>query len=119
MTLGAMRRLGSLYLELKRYDEAERLLIPALETNRRLYGNEIASTYFSIDSVAKLYREQNHYEKAESLFLEAEDIARQLFGDNHVSTKESVQNLITLYEAWNKPDKAKEWRAKLPTTIDY
>jgi hypothetical protein len=103
-------------LELKRYEEAEQLLIPALETNRRLYGTEIASTYLSIDLVAKLYREQNHYEKAESLFLEAEDIARQLFGDNHVSTKESVQNLITLYEAWNKLEEAEEWREKLLQT---
>ena len=107
---------GGLKFDLQWYDEAEQLLVSALETNRRLHGEEDAATLRSMVNVGQLYRDQGHYDRTGQLLLKAEETARRVFGNDREITNASVNNPVRLYQSRGKPEKAEQWRAKLPHT---
>ena len=91
-----LNNLAKLYQSQGRYEEAEPLLIQALELSQRLLGENHPSVAISLNNLAKLYDSQRKYEEAEPLYLQALAIAEQALGENHPNTIIFRENLQTL-----------------------
>jgi len=94
------------------YNEAESLLLEALDIARRVLGAEHSHTLLYVNNLARQYYKQKRYEDAEPLFLEALDGRRKVFGDEHQETMRSLENLVDLYKAWDKSKQAEQWLQK-------
>ncbi len=101
------------YFQQGRYDQAEPLLVKALENARREEGDEFP-LMFSTYNLALLHHGQGHYDKAEPLLLELLELHQGVLSEGHPNTVTAMNELIKLYEAWEKPQKAQQWRSKLP-----
>ena len=91
-----LNNLAKLYHSQGRYEEAEPLLIQALELSQRLLGENHPSVAISLNNLAELYSSQGRYEEAEPLYLQALAIAEQALGENHPNTVKSRENLQRL-----------------------
>jgi serine/threonine protein kinase/Tfp pilus assembly protein PilF len=79
-----------LYRQLGRYDEARPLLERALESRRRVLGEEDPDTLVSIDMMGILLQRQGKLAEAEPYFREALEKRRRVLG------KEDPQTLISM-----------------------
>ena len=82
-----------MYAYQRRYEEAEPLLIQALELSQRLLGDNHPLVATSLNNLAFLYESQGKYEEAEPLYLQALAIAEQALGENHPTTVKIRENL--------------------------
>jgi tetratricopeptide (TPR) repeat protein len=96
------KALGSVYEESGKYDEAEPLYLEALNTRRRVLGDEHPSTLTSINNLANLYYQQGRYDEALSLYLEDLNASRRVLGDEHPDTLISINNLAVFYRNTEK-----------------
>jgi tetratricopeptide (TPR) repeat protein len=92
----SLNNLAGLYLSQGRYEEAEPLLLQALELDKQLLGDNHPHVSSSLNGLAKLYNSQGKYEEAEPLFLQALAIAEQALGENHPTTVRIRENLESL-----------------------
>ncbi|MCH7603301.1 MAG: tetratricopeptide repeat protein, partial [Planctomycetes bacterium] len=90
-------RLADMISHQGRYDEAEPLLVEALETDKRNLGDEHPSTLTSMFRLAVLYNNQGRYNEAEQLYLETLEIQKRVLGDEHPKTLGSMDHLAILY----------------------
>ena len=86
----------------------------ALETSRRVHGDEHPSTLDSITNMVSLLMNQGKYDEAEVYYTEALETSRRVLGDEHRGTVWTINALITLYEAWDKPEESQKYRDMLP-----
>lgn len=63
----SLHQLAGVYVQWKKYGNAEQLYKQALEINENAYGAEHASVARELESLAMLYQKQNKYEQAEKL----------------------------------------------------
>jgi tetratricopeptide (TPR) repeat protein len=112
--------MGSLLRKQGKYDEAMPYYVEALETRRRVLGDEHPNTLNSIGNMGNLLYMQGKYEEAMPYYVEALETSRRVLGDEHSSTLWSINALIKLYDAWHEvePDashdaKADEYRQLL------
>ena len=94
----ATASLAGVYLEQKRYPEAEPLLLRSLETAERTLGEEDRLTLACMNQVALLFTEQGDYDRAESLFMRALALQRRVFGEADSLTLQAMLNLGALYD---------------------
>ncbi len=85
--------IGTTYLALGHYAEAEPQLRTALEIRRRLYGDPYPDVATSLNNLALLYNQQGRHGEEESLLREALSIQRRLHGDKHVDVASTMQSL--------------------------
>ncbi len=76
--------------------EAEPYFREALEGNRRVLGDDHASTLASNNSIASLLQSQGKLTEAEPYLREALEGCRRVLGDDHASTLASKSNLALL-----------------------
>ena len=95
----SMRSLGWLYVEQARYQDAEPLLVGALETSERVLGHEHLRTLDCMTPLALLYKKQGRYEEARQLFFDALEIEKRTLGAEHLLTLNTMHNLATLYDS--------------------
>ncbi len=88
--------------------------VEALETRRRVLGNEHPSTLASINNMGSLLYKQGKYDEAEVYYTEALEGRRRVLGDKHPQTLDSINDLAELYDAWGKPEEAQKYRDMLP-----
>ncbi|XP_010767000.1 nephrocystin-3-like [Notothenia coriiceps] len=63
----SLHQLAAVYVQWKKYGNAEQLYKQALEISENAYGAEHASVARELESLAMLYQKQNKYEQAEKL----------------------------------------------------
>jgi tetratricopeptide (TPR) repeat protein len=88
---------GDLCRELGRYDQAEQLLVEALDRTRRVRGEQHSHILWTMDALARLYLEQDRYEEAEQLFSKALDGMSRVRGRDHKETLGCMNGLAVLY----------------------
>jgi non-specific serine/threonine protein kinase/serine/threonine-protein kinase len=98
--------IGSLYLDLGRWDRAEPLLSAVLEANERDLGRDHPVTLDSIHELARLYMQQTRYDEAEALLLEALEGRERKLGPHHRATIDTLETLAILYNAQGQLDEA-------------
>jgi len=70
-----------------RYEEAERLLRQAMETNRTVLGEQNQNFATNLNNLAVLYASTNRYEEAEPLYRQVLQILLKVLGPRHPRTK--------------------------------
>jgi non-specific serine/threonine protein kinase/serine/threonine-protein kinase len=86
-------RLGAVYKNLGLPTEAVALQERALETRRRVLGDDHPSTLYEIRTLPILYMAQGRYEVAEPLLFEALESHRRVLGGKHPGTSRVLYNL--------------------------
>ena len=89
--------LAYLYYYQGRYDQAEPLLVQALELSKRLLGEDHPDVATSLNNLAALYKSQGRYDQAEPLYLQALELRKRLLGEDHPYVASSLNNLAYLY----------------------
>ncbi len=92
-----MRTIGNVYTNLGLYEDAEPLLVKALETSRRVLGKEHADSLAAINGLANLYWYQNRFAEAEPLYTELVETRRRVLGRDHPATLRAQYDLASLY----------------------
>jgi len=94
-----MATMGTAYVGLGLYAEAEPLLTAVLETRRRVLGPEHAETLTSMNELANAYHFQGRYAEAETLHRETLGIRKRVLGPGHPATLTSASSLASDYSA--------------------
>jgi tetratricopeptide (TPR) repeat protein len=98
--------LAGLYRDQGKYDQAEPLLVQALEINKPLLGEEHPSVATSLNNLASLYHSQGKYDKAEPLYQKSLAILKKALGEEHPNVAATLNNLAYLYNSQGKYDQA-------------
>ena len=93
----AAASLGSIYISVDRFGEAEPLLKQAIEIDRRLFGPDAPQTARHAVALAKLYSMQQRLKEAEELLTHAQPIVERAFGKDG-SLMATVWNDLGLIE---------------------
>ncbi|MBU8870134.1 MAG: serine/threonine-protein kinase [Gemmatimonadales bacterium] len=94
------------YKELGLYPLASPLQESALETNRRILGDEHPETLNSISYMGSLLRSMGKYDEALVYYQEALDGSRRVLGQEHQGTLASTNNMGALLRVMGKYDEA-------------
>jgi len=123
-TLHCLGALATVYGMQGRFQEAELVFTPALETARRMGIEE----YF-LGGVGWGYRLQGHYQKAEDPSIKALELYRRQLGNKDYITLQWMRNLGELYRDMGRYDEAEKllrealdgwrdaWGAEHPETL--
>jgi hypothetical protein len=106
-----MANLASIYMNQCRWNEAEELLVEAVEAIKWLLGAEHPNALTAMTNLAWTYRNQCQWNKAEVLFVQVIETRKKILGPEHLATMTSIANLESLHKA-----KAKGLRHK-PSAI--
>src|SRR6185295_9586158 len=82
--------LGTLYLKLGLYDKARPLMQSALNTRRRVLGEEHADTLLSLNNMGDLLDNQGKFADAEPFYRSAFEGRRRALGAEHAETLSSM-----------------------------
>ena len=103
---GVRNTIGRTYLKLGQYDDAVLHLDAALQTRRRLYGDEHLDVAETLNNLAWALKERNDYHAAEPLYREALATRQKLLGDEHELVAQVLNNLGQLEYARGEFDVA-------------
>ncbi|MEO1006976.1 MAG: tetratricopeptide repeat protein [Planctomycetota bacterium] len=104
-TLNIARRLGVLYFELARYDEAESLIAPVYRTYLETLGARSQDARLAAVNLGGVYQKQARYDEAESLFRGVIDMEGE--GEEfEKKTHNAIRNLASLYVQTRRFDEA-------------
>jgi tetratricopeptide (TPR) repeat protein len=84
-------------------------LLEALETSKRIRGDDHPNTLGSTNNLANLYVNQGRYDEAEPLLLEALETSKRVLGDDHPYTASTLYNLACLEVPLGNGTKAMDW----------
>lgn len=98
--------IGTTYVALGYYAQAEPQLRAALATRRKLYGEIHPEVSASLGDLALLDSQLERHEEEESLLREALSIERDLYGDNNVDVASAMQSLGAALRRQLKYDEA-------------
>ncbi len=98
--------IGTTYLAIGRYAEAEPPLRAALETRRAIYRDPHSDVANSLDNLAAVLMAQGRHGEAEVLLRESLDMLQQLHGNKHVAVASALQGLGAAFRSQGKYDEA-------------
>ena len=104
--------IGSTYIDLGIYPEAQKQIERAVDVRRRLLGEDDPRTLASLRSLAVLYRFQGKADQAGSLMIKVLETRRHILGDNDPGTLESEYDLALLYDDQEKFEQAESLLTK-------
>jgi serine/threonine protein kinase/tetratricopeptide (TPR) repeat protein len=110
--------LGTTYVELGDYKQAEPHLIRAYDLRRSLLGDEDPLTLTSMSRLGRLYLLQAQYREAEPLLVQALESRRRLLGPDHADTLETSVWLGVLYTELGTPSTQAKAEELLRTTLE-
>src|ERR1700722_8394909 len=93
-------RLERVYMDGGRWKEAEKLSVLAMETSKRVLGEEHPDTLTSMDILASTYWNQGRSKEAEVLQVSVMETRKQVLGEEHPDSLMSMGNLASTY--WNQ-----------------
>lgn len=105
--------LGAAYLLNGQHDQAEPLLVAAIEANARRHGPTNAGTLQSMQNLASLYREQRRLSEAEPLYRRAYEGSVEVFGEDHPTTLRMMGNLGLLLSDMGQYDDAYTYSTRI------
>ena len=91
--------IGEVFTNLGLYKQAEPLLKKALETQRRVLGNDNLETLKTIHQLANMYWFLNRVKDAEPLYLEYAEANGRLLGKEHPETLKADWEMASLYHS--------------------
>ncbi|UCE58733.1 MAG: serine/threonine protein kinase [Phycisphaerales bacterium] len=91
--------IGRAYDALDLFDQALPHLRSALQTNRRLFGEQHPSVAEVMNDIGTLLRGTGDFEEAEKLIVGALEMRRRLFGEQHEDVAESLHSYAYLLSA--------------------
>lgn len=97
-TLISVTNLGHLYLEQRRYADAEPLFARALAANERVLGKEHPNTLIFVNGLGYIYLKQGRYADAEPLLVRELEATERQLGKEHRLTLLNVNNLGVFYK---------------------
>ena len=101
----ALSNLGTLLVDLGRYEDGEQLLRTSLELRERQLGPHHLSLATSLNNLAGVYRKRGRYAAAEPLYMRALAIWETNQGQNHPDVAVGLNNLgIVFYEQARYPE---------------
>jgi len=98
--------LASVYHRIGIYEAAIQLEKAALNTRRRVLGEQHPETLGSIDNMLRLLRAQGKHTEAEPLLREALEQSRRVLGDEHPGTLGLISQMGSVLEAQGKDSEA-------------
>ena len=101
-----MVNLAALYSDTGRLDEAEPLLLTALDADRRELGPDNPETLITMTALSTVYVKQKRYEEADRLRVEILSKRRRILGENHPYTLASLAGLGWLRALQGETDEA-------------
>ena len=106
--------MGGVYENLGRYEEAEALLVAALDTRRRLYGSDHLDVAETERALGIVYRRIRDGERAEPLLRHALDVQRRRLGPDDPEAAYTQRHLASLLRNRGEYDEAERlYRASL------
>jgi tetratricopeptide (TPR) repeat protein len=97
---------AELYRFQGRDEQAEPLLVQALEMRKRILGEDHPDVASSLNNLASLYKSQGRYEDAEPLYVQALEMRKRIFGEDHPDLASSLNNLAELYRSQGRYEEA-------------
>jgi tetratricopeptide (TPR) repeat protein len=95
-------RLGVLFIEKARFDDAEPLIRRALEIDEASYGPDHPDVASNLNNLAELLRQTNRHAEAEPLIRRALEIDEKNFGPDHPDVARDLNNLAHLLHTANR-----------------
>ncbi|HKQ98169.1 MAG TPA: serine/threonine-protein kinase, partial [Candidatus Polarisedimenticolia bacterium] len=92
-----MTVMGTVYMNLGLYAQAEPLLRDGLETRRNLLGQDHPDTLEAASTIARLNERLGHLKEAEATHQEVLDARTRVLGPDHPDTLKSVNSLANTY----------------------
>ncbi|MAS53045.1 MAG: hypothetical protein CMJ44_00175 [Pimelobacter sp.] len=106
--------MGGVYENLGRYEEAEALLVAALDTRRRLYGSDHLDVAETERALGIVYRRIRDGDRAEPLLRHALDVQRRRLGPDDPEAAYTQRHLASLLRNRGEYDEAERlYRASL------
>ncbi|MBU0637753.1 MAG: serine/threonine-protein kinase [Planctomycetes bacterium] len=106
--------IGTVYVGLGLFAEAEPHLRAALDTRTRLLGDEHPDTLVTVVNLAAALKELNRPADAEQLIRRALDTRRRLFGEEHTQTLDTMNSLAGILQKQGRVAEAEAlWRQTL------
>ena len=102
----SLNNLAGLYFAQGHYEEAEPLLVQALELRQRLLGENHPDVATSFNNLALFYYAQGRYEEVELLCLQALEVRQRHLGENHADVAQSLNNLALFYKSQGRHEEA-------------
>ncbi|KAJ8044165.1 Amyloid protein-binding protein 2 [Holothuria leucospilota] len=108
--------LGRLYQSMKKYKEAEKMHLKAIEIKENLLGEDDYEVALSVGHLASLYNyDMTLFDKAEKLYLRSISIGKKLFGPGYSGLEYDYRGLMRLYSKTNNFEKMMEYHDVLNT----
>src|ERR1700722_15486107 len=101
-------RLGCLYADQGKLDEAEKMYQRALQGYEKAWGPDHTSTLDTVNNLGLLYMRQGKLDEAEKMYQRALQGKEKAWGPDHTSTLDTVNNLGLLYADQGKLDEAEK-----------
>ncbi len=99
-------QLGSICIDLKKYDEAEESYNRSMKIIELSYGNQCPEVAVIYNDLAQIYGAIGQLSKAEEFFLQSIDLKKKIFGNCHLEVAITMSNLSRLYVKMNRFDEA-------------
>jgi serine/threonine protein kinase len=97
--------IGVVYVGLGFYDQAQPLLLRAVETYRSVLGRDAPEALAAAHELANLYWYQNKVMEAESIYLEVAERRLRVLGEDHPDTLKVNYDMASLYLLQKRYDK--------------
>jgi CHAT domain-containing protein/tetratricopeptide (TPR) repeat protein len=105
----ALYRLGNVYSALRKYQDAEPLLLKSLQIRRQLIKGDDSLLAYCMNKTAEFLDDINKTGEAEKLNKEALDMRLRLFRDNHPDIADSYVNEAYYLKKQGKYDEAEPY----------
>ena len=96
------RNFGLAFYEAGQWKEAERLLLQAMQTTKRVLGEEHPDTLAAMGNLAATYRNQGKWKEAEELQVYVMQTTKRVLGEEHPDTLSAMANLAATYRNQGK-----------------
>jgi tetratricopeptide (TPR) repeat protein len=104
----AYHRLGYLFADQGKLEEAEKMYERALRGYEKAWGPDHTSTLDTVNNLGNLYKNQGKLEEAEKMYERALRGKEKAWGPDHTSTLNTVNNLGNLYADQGKLEEAEK-----------
>ncbi|UCF67553.1 MAG: serine/threonine protein kinase [Acidobacteriota bacterium] len=101
-----MDTMGEVYLALGLHEQAESLLERAVETRRRVLGDEHPDTLSSIDHMGILHHERGELDEAEAEFANVLEVRLRILGEDHPDTLSVISSMGSALLGQSRLDEA-------------
>ena len=88
--------IGHFFFHEERDKEAERLIVPVIETRNRILGEEHKDTWNSVSDLIYIHQNQGRYKEAELLAVRLLEYQKRVLGEEHPNTLDTMFTLVLI-----------------------